>query len=176
MQKRTSAALDYHEKELITVMAMDRLEYFDAKIVDQLHLPNLNKISKADQKDYLDQMKHRSYESEIKIKWVDVGYIVYKNVHFIKLPECDGKRSNCARDNKVEISKRKSSFSIVENNASYPLTTNVLKKQVRERPKYDDDATAFLLVSFNIQIVGTNKKNMTRTFQICIGCNYCMHT
>ena len=119
MQKRTSAALDYHEKELISVMAMDGLEYFDAKIVDRLHLPTLNKISKADQKDYLDQMKHRSYEREIKIKWVDVGYIVYKNIHLIKLPECDEKRSSRARDRKVENSKRKSSLTIVGNNASY---------------------------------------------------------
>ena len=119
MQKRTSTALDYHEKELITVLTMDGLVYFEAKIVDQLHLPNLNKISKADQKDYLDKMKHRSYESEIEIKWVSAGYIVYKNIHLIKLPECDEKRSSCARDHKVENSERKSSMSIVGNNALY---------------------------------------------------------
>ena len=53
MQKRTSTALYYHEKELITVLAMDGLKYFETKIVDQLHLPNLNKISKADQKSLL---------------------------------------------------------------------------------------------------------------------------
>ena len=119
MEKRTSAAVNCHEKKLITVLAMDGLEYFDIKIVDQLHLPNLNKISKADQKEYLDKMKHRSYKSKIKIKWVGAGYIVYKNIHFIKLLECDEKRSSRACDNKVENSKRKSSLSIVGNNASY---------------------------------------------------------
>ena len=62
---------------------MDGLEYFEAKIVDQLHLPNLNKISKADQKDYLDKIKYQSYESEIEIKGVNAGYIVYKNIHLI---------------------------------------------------------------------------------------------
>ena len=61
---------------MITVLAIDGLEYYDAKIVDQLHLPNLNKISKADQKEYLHKMKHRSYESEIEIKWVGAGYSV----------------------------------------------------------------------------------------------------
>ena len=120
MQKRTSTALDYHEKELITVLAMDGLEYFEAKIVDRLHLlPNLNKISKADQKVYLDKMKHQSYESEIEIKWVSAGYILYTNIHLIKLPEYDEMRSSCARDHKVENSNRKLSMSIVGNNASY---------------------------------------------------------
>ena len=64
-------------------------------------------------------MKHRSYKSEIEIKWVVAGYIVYKNIHLIKLPECDEKRSSRARNHKVINSKRKSSMSIVGNNASY---------------------------------------------------------
>ena len=63
-------------------------------------------------------MKHRSYESEIEIKWVVAGYIVYKNIHLIKLLECDEKRNSCARDHKVINSKRKSPMSIVGNNAS----------------------------------------------------------
>ena len=119
MQKKTSIALDYHEKEPITVTAMDGLDYFEAKIVDRLHLPNLNKISKVDQKVYLDEMKNWSYKGEIEIKWVSAGYTVYKNIHLIKLPECDEKRSSRARDHKVENSKRKSSMSIVGNNVSY---------------------------------------------------------
>ena len=84
MQKSTSTALDYHEKEPITVTAMDGLDYFEAKIVDRLHLPNLNKISKVDQKVYLDEMKNWSYKGEIEIKWVSAGYTVYKNIHLIK--------------------------------------------------------------------------------------------
>ena len=62
MQKSTTTALYYHEKEPITVMAKDGLGYFKAIIVDRLHLPNLNKISKTDQKVYLLEMKNRSYE------------------------------------------------------------------------------------------------------------------
>ena len=50
MEKRTSAAVKCHEKKLITVLAMDGLEFYDAKIVDPSHLLNLNKISKADKK------------------------------------------------------------------------------------------------------------------------------
>ena len=67
----------------------------------------MNKISKADQKEYLHKMKHRSYESEIEIKWVGAGYIVYKNVHLIKLPECEEKRGKRGRDNNVETRKKK---------------------------------------------------------------------
>ena len=118
MEKRTSAAVQCHEKNLITVLVMDGLEYYDAKIVDPSHLPSLNKISKADQKEYLDQMKHRSYESEIEIKWVGAGYIAYKNVHLIKLPECDEKRSKRGRDNSGETRKKNISSSVVENKAS----------------------------------------------------------
>ena len=106
MEKRTSAAVKCHEKKLVTVLVMDGLEHYEAKIVDPSHLPNLNKISKADQKEYLYKMKHRSYESEIEIKWVGAGYIVYKNVHLIKLPECDEKRGKRGRDNNVETPKK----------------------------------------------------------------------
>ena len=98
---------------------MDGLEYFQTKIVDRLHLPNLNKISKVDQKVYLNKLTHRSYESEIETNWVSAGYAVYKNIHLIKLPECDEKRSSRACDRKVENSKKKSSLSIVGNNALY---------------------------------------------------------
>ena len=36
--------------------------------------------------------------------------LVGKNIHLIKLPECDEKRSSRARDHKVENSKRKSTM------------------------------------------------------------------
>ena len=62
MEKSTTTALYYHEKEPITVMAKVGLGYFKAIIVDRFHLPNLNKISKTDQKVYLLEMKNRSYE------------------------------------------------------------------------------------------------------------------
>ena len=51
----------------------------------------------------------------------------------------------------------------------YPLTTNVLKKQVREQPKCYDNATAFLSVPFNSDESHTVRKPLTRAFQICIG-------
>ena len=122
MNKRTSAAVQCHEKKLVTVLVMDGLEYYEAKIVDPSHLPNLNKISKADQKEYLYKMKHQSYESEIEIKWVGAGYIVSKNVHLIKLPECDEKRGKRGRDNNVETRRKKISSSIVEIHASCKKT------------------------------------------------------
>ena len=56
-----------------------------------------------------------------------------------------------------------------KNIKQYPLTTDVLKKQVRERPKYDDDATAFLSVPFNSDELHTVRKPLTRAFQIYIG-------
>ena len=131
MQKSTTAALYYHEKEPITVMAKDGLEYFEAVIVDRLHLPNLNKISKADQKVYLVEMKNRSYESEIEIKWISRRDNVYKNIHLIKLPKCDEKRSSRSRSPKVENNKRKSSMSNNDNVASYKKANRgvVLTKQ-----------------------------------------------
>ena len=70
MQKSTFKALYYREKEPVTVMAKDNSEFFEAMIVDQLYLPNLNEISKADQKVYLTEMKNWSYKSEIEIKWI----------------------------------------------------------------------------------------------------------
>ena len=79
MPKNKHTALYYQEKEPITVMAKDGLEYFEAVIVDRLHLPNLNKISKADQKEYLYKMKHQSYESEIEIKWISRRDNVYEH-------------------------------------------------------------------------------------------------
>ena len=66
MQKSTTTALYYHEKEPITVMAKDGLEYFEVMIVDQLHLPNVNKISKADQKVYLVEMKIGATKVKLK--------------------------------------------------------------------------------------------------------------
>ena len=112
MPKNIHKALYYQEKEPITVMAKDGLEYFEAVIVDRLHLPNLNKISHADQKLYLVEMKNRSYESEIEIKWISRRDNVYKNIHLIELQECDEKRSSRSRGNRVEKNKRKSSRSI----------------------------------------------------------------
>ena len=118
MQKSATTALYYHKKEPITVMAKDGLEYFEAMIVDLLHLPNLNKISKADQKVHLVEMKNWSYESEIEIIWISRKDNVYKNIHLIKLPECDEKRISRSRGHKVENNKRKSSMSIDGKEAS----------------------------------------------------------
>ena len=67
---------------------------------------------------YLVEMKNRSYESEIEIKWISRRDNVYKNIHLIKLPECDEKRSSRSRGNKVENNKRKSSMSIDGKEAS----------------------------------------------------------
>ena len=81
MQKSKTTALYYQEKEPVTVLEKDGSEYFKAMIVDRLHLPNLNKISKANQKAYLIEMKNHSHESEIEIKWVIRRDRVYKRTY-----------------------------------------------------------------------------------------------
>ena len=53
----TTAASYYHSKEHVTVMAKDGSDFFEAMNIDQLHLPNLNKISKTDQKAYSAEIK-----------------------------------------------------------------------------------------------------------------------
>ena len=47
----------YNGRDPITVMAKDGVKFFQATIIDQFHLPNLNKISKKDQQAYLDEIK-----------------------------------------------------------------------------------------------------------------------
>ena len=64
-------------------------------------------------------MKNHSYESEIEIEWISRKDIVYKNIHLIKLPECDEKRIRRVRGHKVENNKRKSSMSIDGKEALY---------------------------------------------------------
>ena len=91
----------FPSNEPITVMAKDGLEYFEAVVVDRLHVPNLNKISHADQILYLNEMKNRSYESEIEIKWISRRDNVYKNIHQIQLQKCEEKRSSRSRGNRV---------------------------------------------------------------------------
>ena len=64
-------------------------------------------------------MKNRNYESEIEIKWIIRRDSVYKNIHLLKLPECDEKRCSRSHTPKVENNNRKSSISINDNKALY---------------------------------------------------------
>ena len=64
-------------------------------------------------------MKNRSYKSEVEIKWSNRGDCVYKNVHLLKLPECDENRKSHPRSPRVENNKRKLWMSNIDKVASY---------------------------------------------------------
>ena len=103
----------------ITVMVKVGIKFPEATIIEQLHLPDLNKISERDQQAYLAEIKNCSYESKIRIKWSRREDCVYKNVCLLKLPQCNEKRSSCSRSDKVENKKRKSSVNNYDNEALY---------------------------------------------------------
>ena len=94
-------------------------KFSEATLIDQLRLPDLKKISERDQQAYLAEMKNRSYENKIRIKWSRRGDHVYKYVCLLKLPQCNEKRSSCSRSDKVENKKRKSSVNNYDNEALY---------------------------------------------------------
>ena len=78
--------------QTIPVMAKDGIVFSQATISDQAHLPALNKLGPIDQQAYTVEMKNRSYEIKIEIKWICRGDRVYKNVHLLKLPQRNMKR------------------------------------------------------------------------------------
>ena len=109
-------------------------------------------------------MKNRSYGSEIEIKWSDRRDCVFKNVHKLKLPECDEKRNSRSRSPRFENNKRKSWMSNIDNVASYKkanrgvvltkqavaIATNVptltlnMTAEIEGRNKVDEKMTKFL--------------------------------